>query len=79
MDERREQALGDRGTSEEEGRTILKRLRDEGFGADDAKLAVVLGRPVEEVQALVSGDEPVDDDLIMKARGIASERGIKIE
>jgi hypothetical protein len=67
------------GTSEEQGREILRRLRDEGFDADDQKLAVALGRPVEEVQAWTSGDAPVDDDLIMKARGIAQERGIEVE
>jgi hypothetical protein len=70
MEERNEQAVDDRGTSEE------------GFEADDEKLAVALGRPVEEVQGWMAGgggEEPVDDDIIMKARGIAKERGIELE
>lgn len=84
MEERNEQAVDDRGTSEAGGREILKRLRDEGFEADDEKLAVALGRPVEEVQGWTAagdgeGDAPVDDDIIMKARGIAKERGIELE
>jgi hypothetical protein len=82
MEERNEQAVDDRGTSEAGGREILKRLRDAGFEADDEKLAVALGRPVEEVQGWTAeggGDEPVDDDIIMKARGIAKERGIELE
>ena len=82
MEERNEQAVDDRGTSEAGGREILKRLRDEGFEADDEKLAVALGRPVEEVQGWTAdggGDEPIDDDIIMKARGIAKERGIELE
>lgn len=83
MEERNEQAVDDRGTSEAGGREILKRLRDAGFEADDEKLAVALGRPVEEVQGWTAegggGDEPVDDDIIMKARGIARERGIELE
>jgi hypothetical protein len=80
MEERNEQAVDDRGTSEAGGREILKRLRDQGFEADDEKLAVALGRPVEEVQGWTAGgDEPVDDDIIMKARGIAKERGIELE
>jgi len=82
MEERNEQAVDDRGTSEAGGREILKRLRDEGFEADDEKLALALGRPVEEVQgwtAAGASDEPVDDDIIMKARGIAKERGIELE
>jgi hypothetical protein len=74
-----EQAVDDRGTNQTEGRAILKRLRDNGFDASDEKLAVALGRPLEEVQAWTGGAEPVDDDVIMKARGIAKERGINIE
>ncbi|HEV2880514.1 MAG TPA: hypothetical protein VGX24_04345 [Pyrinomonadaceae bacterium] len=80
MEERNEQAVDDRGTSEAGGREILKRLRDQGFESDDEKLAVALGRPVEEVQGWMAGDasEPVDDDIVMKARGIAKERGIEL-
>ena len=79
MEERNEQAVDDRGTSEAGGREILRRLRDQGFEADDEKLAIALGRPVEEVQGwMAGGDEPVDDDIIMKARGIAKERNIEV-
>jgi hypothetical protein len=70
--------LDSQGMTEDQGREILRRLRDQGFDADDEKLAVALGRPVEEVQAWTGGDAPIDDDLIMKARGIAQERGIDI-
>ncbi|MDQ1560544.1 MAG: hypothetical protein QOD32_3604 [Pyrinomonadaceae bacterium] len=81
MEEKNEQAVDDRGTTETGGREILKRLRDGGFEADDEKLAIALGRPVEEVQGWMAGDanEPVDDDIVMKARGIAKERGIELE
>ncbi len=65
--------------STQAGRELLRRLRDEGCNADDAQPARVLGRPVEEVQAWLDGSTPVDDDLIMKARGIARERSITIE
>jgi hypothetical protein len=58
---------------------LLKRLRDNGFDSSDEQLAVALGRPIEEVSAWTGGAEPVDDDVIMKARGIAKERGISIE
>jgi hypothetical protein len=71
--------VDDRGTSEAEGRAILKHLRDKGFEESDEKLALALGRPVEEVQGWTGGSEPVDDDVIMKARGIAKERDIEIE
>ncbi|HEX8773319.1 MAG TPA: hypothetical protein VF735_06900 [Pyrinomonadaceae bacterium] len=80
MDTNSDQAVDDRGTTQDEGRAILKRLRDQGFDASDEKLAVALGRPIEEVEAWMSdGSEPVDDDVIMKARGIAKERNIEIE
>jgi len=74
-----DQAVDDRGTNQSEGRAILKRLRDNGFDSSDEKLAVALGRPIEEVEAWTGGAEVVDDDVIMKARGIAKERGIEIE
>jgi hypothetical protein len=73
------QAVDDRGTNETEGRAIIKRLRDGGFEGSDEKLAVALGRPIEEVEGWTAGAEPVDDDVIMKARGIAKERGIEVE
>jgi hypothetical protein len=81
MDEKKtwtEQSVDDQGTDQQEGRAILKRLRDQGFEASDEKLAVALGRPIEEVEAWMGGNESVDDDVVMKARGIAKERGIAI-
>jgi hypothetical protein len=71
--------VDDQGTNETEGRALLKRLRDDGFDGSDEKLALALGRPVEEVQGWTGAAEPVDDDVVMKARGIAKERGIEIE
>ncbi|MBA3806031.1 MAG: hypothetical protein H0X14_10015 [Acidobacteria bacterium] len=80
MNNNSDQAVDDRGTNQAEGRAILKRLRDNGFDASDEKLALALGRPLEEVTAWTGeGEELVDDDVIMKARGIAKERGIEIE
>jgi hypothetical protein len=71
--------VDDQGTSEDEGRALLKRLRDAGFEGSDEKLALALGRPVEEVQGWTGGAAPVDDDVVMKARGVAKERGVEIE
>ena len=74
-----EGALDDRGTTEGAGLELLKRLRDNGFEADNEKLSIALGRPVEEVAAWMDGSAPPDDDIIMKARGIATQRGLEIE
>jgi hypothetical protein len=79
LEKRNDNPLDDRGTDATEGLALLRRLRDAGFESDDVKLAVALGRPVEEVSAWMLGTEPPDDDIIMKARGIAQERGIEIE
>lgn len=72
-------ALDDRGTTQTEGRALLKKLRDVGFNSSDDQLAIALGRPVEEVTGWTGGAEQVDDDVIIKARGIAQERGLTIE
>ena len=71
-------AVDDRGTSESQGRELLKQLRDIGFEGSDEKFAIALGRPVEEVTEMLGGGT-VDDDIVMKARGIAKGRAIEIE
>ena len=77
--EKTENALDDRGTDTAGGLALLRRLRDAGFESDNLKFSVALGRPVEEVEAWMNGSAPPDDDIIMKARGIARERGLEIE
>jgi hypothetical protein len=74
-----DQKVDNRGTDQGEAQNILANLRDKGFEGDNEKLAVALGRTVEQVQAMTSGAETVDDDVVMKARGIALNRGIEIE
>jgi hypothetical protein len=69
---------GGRGTTGgAQGANLLRRLRDEGFEASDEKFAVAMGRPVEEVTAWMEGREEPDEDAVMKAGGIAKERGIE--
>ncbi len=78
-DKRTTNALDDQGTNQTEGRAIIKRLRDKGFDGNNEQLALALGRPVEEVEGWTGGAEPVDDDVLMKARGITQKRGIEVE
>jgi hypothetical protein len=73
------QEVDDKGTDQAQAKDIIRNLRDRGFDADDDKLAVALGRSTEQVQAVLDGSEPVDDDLVMKARGIALNRGVEVE
>jgi hypothetical protein len=74
-----DQEVDDKGTDQEEAKIILTKLRDQGFDADNEKLAVALGRSIEQVEAMISGAETIDDDVVMKARGIAIHRGIEVE
>lgn len=74
-----DQQVDDKGTDQEQAQRMLTTLRDQGFDGDDGKLAVALGRSAEQVQAMISGGETIDDDAVMKARGIALNRSIDIE
>ena len=74
-----DQEVDDRGTDQEEAQQMLANLRDKGFENSNEKLAVALGRTDEQVQAMISGAETIDDDVVMKSRGIALHRGIEIE
>ncbi len=71
--------VDDRGTGQEKAAQILRNLRDRAFEASDEKLALALGRPTEEVAGWNAGLELIDDDVVMKARGIAMHRGVHIE
>jgi hypothetical protein len=71
--------VDDRGTGQEKAAKILRKLRDRAFEASDEKLAIALGRPMEEITAWNAGHQVIDDDVIMKARGIAMNRGVHVD
>lgn len=71
--------IDDHGTDQVEAAKILKNIRDAGFDASNEKLALVLGRPTEEIEAWASGSGVIDGDVVMKARHLAIERGIEFE
>lgn len=71
--------VDDRGTGQEKAAQILRNLRDLAFESSDEKLALALGRPIEEVSGWDRGLELIDDDVVMKARGIALHRGVTVE
>jgi hypothetical protein len=71
--------VDDRGTGQKKAARILRNLRDRAFEASDEKLALALGRPLEEVAGWNAGREIIDDDVVMKARGIAMHRGVHID
>ncbi len=51
----------------------LAKLKHEAFDSDDEKLAVALGRPVDEVRLWFTGGA-IDEDAAEKINGIAQER-----
>ena len=73
-----ENIVDDKGTNQNEARELLKNFCQNGFENNLDEAALVLGRPREELEDFLSGDEVIDDDLAMKIRGIAQERGITI-
>ena len=74
-----DQQVDDKGTDQEQAQGMLTTLRDQGFDGDNQKLAIALGRSEEQVEKMISGAETIDDDIVMKARGIALHRGIDLE
>jgi hypothetical protein len=72
------QTVDDKGSNQDDAVAILKNLRDRAFESSDEKLALALGRPTEEIEAWTNGVGEIDDDAVMKARGIAQKRGIEL-
>lgn len=74
-----ENIVDDGGTTQDEARQLLGIFCRDGFDNDLNEAALVLGRPRRELEDFLNGDEEIDDDLIMKVRGIAQERDIEID
>lgn len=74
-----DQKVDDKGTDQDEAQHMIEALRDEGFNGDNEQVAKALGRTIEQVEGMIDGTETIDDDVVMKARGIALHRGIQIE
>lgn len=73
-----DQQVDDKGTDQEEAKRMLTALRDRGFDGDNEQFATALGRSIEQVQGWLDGTETIDDDVVMKARGIALNRNIEV-
>ena len=74
-----DQKVDDKGTDQKTAQHMLEALRDQGFDSDNEKFAKALGRTIQQVDGMIKGAETIDDDVVMKARGIALHRGITIE
>jgi hypothetical protein len=70
--------VDDEGTGQDEARETLRAFCDDGFGGDLEKAAQALGRTSGEIREMLDGESQIDDDLMMKVRGLAKERGIGV-
>lgn len=61
-----------------EPQQCLQSLCEKAFDGDKAKAALAMGRSQDEIDRMLSGEEPVDADLDMKVHGWAQERGIEL-
>ncbi len=52
---------------------LLQKLKSQAFDASDEKLALALGRPVEEITAWLGGAE-IDEDAQEKIHALAAMR-----
>jgi hypothetical protein len=69
----------DQGTTAGSAARMLQRMLKEGFEGDVKLLAISLGRSQEEIEHALSGNsQAFDDDMVMKMKGIAKERGIEL-
>lgn len=66
--------VDDFGTNQYQARNELKDLCEFWFDGSPAKAAIALGRDETEIGALLQGTEDLDDDLVMKIRGLKQQR-----
>jgi hypothetical protein len=71
-------AATDQTTDNTKARQLLQRFCDNGFDGSVSACALVLGRTEGELGEMLHEDAAVDEDLVIKLRGIADERGIDI-
>jgi hypothetical protein len=70
--------VDDAGSGQDEAQMMLREFCDNGFSGNVEPAAVALGRPSSEINEMLSGQLEIDDDLVMKLRGISQERGFAV-
>lgn len=64
----------DDGLSQAEARALLREVCTQDFSDDLGKAAIALGRPADQLRSMLNGETVVDDDIVIKARGLSQER-----
>ena len=70
--------VDEKGTGQSEAREMISQLSENAAHGSLEELGLIMGRPEEELRRFLDGVEPVDDDFVMKMRGVAKERGIDL-
>lgn len=70
--------VDDAGTDQDDARELLRAFCEKGFDGDVGRAAVALGRPASALRELMDGQSEIDEDLVMKIRGMSKERGIAV-
>jgi hypothetical protein len=78
MSEDTDDLVDDKQTDQESAHEMLKVLCEKAFGGDVDATSLALGRERSDVQGLIDLEGSVDDDLAMKIRGLAEQRGIDL-
>lgn len=60
--------------NQDEAREILRSVCTKEFGDALGKAAIALGRPRDQLESMLSGGAVIDDDVVIKARGLSQER-----
>jgi hypothetical protein len=66
-------------TNDTASRQMLQRFCDTGFDGSIEACALVLGRTSDEIDDMLRGEAVIDEDLVIKIRGVADERRIDVE
>jgi hypothetical protein len=77
--EESEAAIDDRGTDQAEAAQIVLAIRDAAFDSSYEKIALALGRSSDEIAEWLEGKGNIDSDALIKARALATARGVEAE
>ena len=69
----------DKHSEQMNARHLLHSFCENGFDGSINACALVLGRDAAELGDMLHEGAVIDEDLVMKVRGIAEERGIDLE
>jgi hypothetical protein len=74
-----ENVIDDNATTQAQARQMLENLMADGFDGDIDATALALGETTEDIKQFLNEEKELGEDLLMKIRGLATNREIEIE